>query len=92
MISSALDPVDEGNMLILALGIVVFLGAHVLITFRDTRTRLIERIGLGPYKIAYSLASVRASSSSCGASRVIGLKGSFRSGARPYGRAISRLR
>lgn len=45
-------------MLVLALGIVVFLGVHVLTTFRDTRARLIERVGPGPYKMAYSLASL----------------------------------
>ncbi|MGO9674586.1 MAG: NnrU family protein [Methylocella sp.] len=45
-------------MLILALGIAVLLGAHVLTTFRETRTRLIEQIGFGPYRIAYSLASI----------------------------------
>ncbi len=45
-------------MLILALGIIVFLGAHVLTTFRETRTDLIQRLGFGPYRIAYSLVSI----------------------------------
>jgi uncharacterized membrane protein len=45
-------------MLVLALGIAVFLGAHVLTTFRETRTGLIERAGFGPYRIAFSLASI----------------------------------
>jgi uncharacterized membrane protein len=44
-------------MLILILGIVVFLGVHTLSTFRETRTRLIERFGFGPYKIFYSVAA-----------------------------------
>jgi len=45
-------------MLILFLGIVVFLGAHTLTTFRDVRADLIGRFGVGPYKIAHSVASV----------------------------------
>ena len=45
-------------MLVLVLGIVVLLGAHVLTTFRETRTRLIERFGAGPYRIAYAVVSI----------------------------------
>ena len=45
-------------MLVLVLGIVVFLGVHTLTTFRETRTGLIERFGLGPFKAAYALASI----------------------------------
>jgi hypothetical protein len=41
-------------MLGLTLGIVVFLGVHSLTTFRERRTNLIERFGLG-----YSKASIR---------------------------------
>ncbi len=44
-------------MLVLALGLAVFLGAHSLTTFRETRTGLIERFGVGPFKLAYSLAA-----------------------------------
>ncbi len=44
-------------MLVLVLGIIVFLGVHTLTTFRETRTGLIERFGVGPYKAAYALAS-----------------------------------
>jgi uncharacterized membrane protein len=40
------------------LGIVVFLGAHSLTTFRETRTGLIERFGLGAFKSVYSLVSL----------------------------------
>jgi uncharacterized membrane protein len=45
-------------MLVLVLGIIVFLGAHTLTTFRETRTRLVERLGIGPYKGLYSLVSL----------------------------------
>jgi uncharacterized membrane protein len=45
-------------MLVLLLGIVIFLGAHSLPTFRETRTGLIERVGFGPYRFAYSLVSL----------------------------------
>jgi uncharacterized membrane protein len=42
-------------MLILVTGIVLFLGAHCLTTFRATRTKLIQQFGEGVYKGAYSL-------------------------------------
>ena len=45
-------------MLVLVLGIIVFLGVHTLTTFRETRTGLIERFGVRPFKAAYALASV----------------------------------
>jgi uncharacterized membrane protein len=45
-------------MLILFIGIIVFLGVHSLTTFRETRTRLIERFGLWPFKSIYSLVSL----------------------------------
>ena len=45
-------------MLVLILGIVVFLGVHSLTTFRETRTGLIERFGLGPFKSIYSLVAL----------------------------------
>jgi uncharacterized membrane protein len=45
-------------MLILFMGIVVFLGVHSFTTFRETRTRLIERLGLGPFKGLYSLVAI----------------------------------
>jgi uncharacterized membrane protein len=45
-------------MLILLLGIVVLLGVHSLTTFRETRTRLIERVGPVPFKGLYSLVSL----------------------------------
>ncbi|WP_036263865.1 NnrU family protein [Methylocapsa aurea] len=45
-------------MSILILGIIVFLGVHSLTTFRETRTGLIERFGVGAFKAAYSMAAV----------------------------------
>ncbi len=42
----------------LILGIIVFLGAHTLTTFRNTRAGLIERYGLNLYKAAYALVSL----------------------------------
>jgi uncharacterized membrane protein len=45
-------------MLILFIGIVVFLGVHTLTTFRETRTSLIERFGLGPFKGVYSVVAI----------------------------------
>jgi hypothetical protein len=45
-------------MLILFIGIVVFLGVHSLTTFRETRTRLIERLGPGPFKGLYSVVAI----------------------------------
>ena len=44
-------------MLILVLGILIFLGVHSLTSLRETRGKLVERLGLGPYKGLYSLAS-----------------------------------
>jgi uncharacterized membrane protein len=44
--------------LILLLGLAVFLGVHVFVTFRPKRTELIARWGEGPYKLAFSLISV----------------------------------
>jgi uncharacterized membrane protein len=45
-------------MLILFMGIVVFLGVHSLTIFRETRTRLIERFGPGPFKGLYSVVAI----------------------------------
>ena len=44
-------------MPILVLGILIFLGVHSLTSLRETRGKLVERLGLGPYKGLYSLAS-----------------------------------
>src|SRR5580704_4834089 len=45
-------------MLVLIIGIIVFLGVHTLTTLRETRTSLIERFGLGPFKGLYSLVAL----------------------------------
>jgi uncharacterized membrane protein len=42
---------------VLVLGLIVFLAPHVLTAFRDERQRLVDRMGLGPYKIVYSVVS-----------------------------------
>jgi uncharacterized membrane protein len=44
-------------MLILVVGIVLFLGAHSLTTFRGSRAKLIERFGAEAYKGFYSLVA-----------------------------------
>lgn len=46
------------SMLVMVLGIVVFLGAHTLTTFRETREDLIGRFGEAPYKIIHSVVSL----------------------------------
>ena len=46
------------GLAILILGLAVFIGTHVITTRRDARARLIARFGEGPYKIAYSIASI----------------------------------
>jgi uncharacterized membrane protein len=40
------------------LGLVIFLGAHVFVSMRDRRAKLIARIGEGPYKGLFSLVSI----------------------------------
>ena len=42
-------------MPMLLLGLALFLGAHAFTQFRAPRARLLERLGPGPYRIAYSL-------------------------------------
>ncbi|GMR05753.1 MAG: NnrU family protein [Gammaproteobacteria bacterium] len=45
-------------MTILILGLIIFLGIHLLPTFSSIRTRLIRRIGERRYKRLYSLAAI----------------------------------
>lgn len=45
------------GLAILILGLVIFLVPHVFVTRRTARARLIERVGEGPYKIAFSVIS-----------------------------------
>jgi uncharacterized membrane protein len=40
------------------LGLVVFLGAHVFVTMRDERAKLIARLGAGPYRGLFALVSL----------------------------------
>jgi uncharacterized membrane protein len=42
----------------LIVGLVVFLGVHVLTSLRERRAKLIERLGVGPYKAVYSLVAI----------------------------------
>jgi uncharacterized membrane protein len=44
-------------MWLLIAGLALFLGVHALTTLRDLRARLIGRLGEGPYRGLYSLAS-----------------------------------
>src|SRR5438874_6603440 len=43
---------------ILILGLAIFIGAHVFVSLRDHRERLIARIGELPYKGAFSVVSI----------------------------------
>lgn len=44
-------------MSLLVLGLVLFLGIHMLTTLREPRAALIGRLGEGPYKGLYSLVA-----------------------------------
>jgi uncharacterized membrane protein len=46
------------GLAILVVGLAVFIGTHVFVTFRDQRAGLIARIGQWPYKALFSLASI----------------------------------
>jgi uncharacterized membrane protein len=46
------------GLALLILGLVVFIGTHVITSRRSFRASLIERFGEGPYKAIYSLASI----------------------------------
>ncbi len=46
------------GLIVMILGLVLFLGTHIVTTKRGLRTQLIARHGEGTYKIAYSLVSV----------------------------------
>jgi len=45
------------GLAILILGLVVFLGTHIFVTFRDTRAALITRLGHG-YRAIFALVSI----------------------------------
>jgi uncharacterized membrane protein len=40
------------------LGLVIFLGAHVFVTWRNERAALVDKIGLWPYRGLFSLVSI----------------------------------
>ncbi len=46
------------GLAILILGLAIFIGAHVFVSLRDHRERLIARIGEVPHKGAFSLVSI----------------------------------
>jgi uncharacterized membrane protein len=46
------------GLLILVVGLVVMLGAHVFVTFRDHRAALIARLGQGGYRVLFSVVSL----------------------------------
>lgn len=46
------------GLLVMIVGLILFVGAHVLTTRREARARLIKSMGEGPYKIVYSLVSL----------------------------------
>jgi len=46
------------GLLILVVGLVVMLGAHVFVTFRGHRADLIARLGLGGYRAVFSVVSL----------------------------------
>ena len=45
-------------MVILIAGVVVFIAIHLIPSFPAARTRLIERLGAGPYKGLFSLGAL----------------------------------
>ncbi len=46
------------GLLILVVGLIVMLGAHIFVTFRSERARLVERLGVSGYRAAFSLVSL----------------------------------
>jgi uncharacterized membrane protein len=46
------------GLLVLVLGLVVMLGAHLFVTFRDARAGLMERLGQNGYRALFSIVSI----------------------------------
>jgi uncharacterized membrane protein len=46
------------GLLVLIIGLIVLLGAHVFVTFRDARERMIGRIGHNGYRALFSIVSI----------------------------------
>jgi len=43
---------------ILILGLLVFLGTHVFVSFRDARANVVARVGLSVYRVVFALVSI----------------------------------
>ncbi len=46
------------GLVILIAGLIVMLGSHIFVTFRDARAGAIEALGLSGYRVAFSLVSI----------------------------------
>jgi uncharacterized membrane protein len=46
------------GLLVLIVGLIVFIATHVFVTFRDTRGRLIARLGLNGYRALFGLVAI----------------------------------
>ena len=46
------------GLVVLVLGLIIFLGAHVFVTRRDARAAVIARIGLVPYRVLFGLVAL----------------------------------
>jgi uncharacterized membrane protein len=46
------------GLLVLVIGLIVLLGAHVFVTFRDARERMIGQIGHNGYRALFSIVSI----------------------------------
>jgi uncharacterized membrane protein len=46
------------GLLILVLGLVVLLGAHIFVTFRDARAAAMTRLGQNGYRVLFALVSI----------------------------------
>ena len=48
------------GLALLLIGLVIFIGVHVFVSLRESRSALISQIGEGPYKAVFSLVSLVA--------------------------------
>ena len=46
------------GLVILIAGLIVMLGSHIFVTFREARARAIDTLGLSGYRVAFSLVSL----------------------------------
>ena len=49
---------DVVGLLVMVVGLVLFLGAHVFTTRREARAQVIARLGEGTYKLAYTVVAL----------------------------------